>query len=85
MVAIAAPGLSKEDSMQSAQREYPVATLPADDPRFMAALDLQIAQMRRVLELMAPTTGAEALRSLRDAFPAAPFEERARAVAGMRD
>ncbi|MCX5493802.1 hypothetical protein OSH11_03700 [Kaistia dalseonensis] len=70
--------------MQAVPREFQVATLPADDPRFMAALDLQIAQMRRVLELMAPTTGADALRSLRDAFPNAPFEERARAVAGQR-
>lgn len=59
--------------------------LPADDPRFIAALDLQIAQMRRVLDLMAPTSGAEALRSLRDAFPDTSFEERARAVAGRRD
>ena len=44
--------------------------------------DLQIAQMRRVLDLMAPVSGSEALRSLRDAFPDAPFEESARAVAG---
>ncbi|MCX5514998.1 hypothetical protein C3941_11640 [Kaistia algarum] len=58
--------------------------LPADDPRFIAALDLQIAQMRRVLDLMAPVTGAEAMRSLRDAFPEAPLAERTLAVAGMR-
>lgn len=71
--------------MHVAQTELQLATLPADDPRFLAAMDLQIAQMRRVLELMHPTTGADALRSLREAFPEAPFEERARAVAGMRD
>lgn len=69
--------------MAQAQMELQAATLPADDPRFIAALDLQIAQMRRVLDLMAPTTGAEALRSLREAFPDAPFGERAKAVAGM--
>lgn len=70
--------------MLSAQRDLQAETLAADDPRFLAALDLQIAQMRRVLDLMAPSTGAEALRSLREAFPEAPFEERVRAVAGAR-
>lgn len=56
--------------------------LPADDPRFIAALDLQIAQMRRVLDLMGPSSSAEALRSLREAFPEASLEERVRAMAG---
>ena len=56
--------------------------LPADDPRFIAALDLQIAQMRRVLDLMGPSSGAEALRSLRETFPETSLEERVRALAG---
>jgi hypothetical protein len=71
--------------MQSLLKEMEATPLPADDPRFTAALDLQIAQMRRVLDLMGPKTGAEALRSLRDAFPDAPLEERARAAAGGRE
>ncbi|HWJ75979.1 MAG TPA: hypothetical protein VNX29_22665 [Kaistia sp.] len=71
--------------MQHAPREFEAETLAADDPRFVAALDLQIAQMRRVLTLMAPSSGAEALRAMRDAFPDAAFGERAMAVAGMRD
>lgn len=68
--------------MSAVHAAFESATLPADDPRFIAALDLQIAQMRRVLDLMAPVSGAEALRSLRDAFPESPFEDRVRAVAG---
>ncbi len=71
--------------MQHAPRDFAAETLPADDPRFVAALDLQIAQMRRLLELMAPASGAEALRAIRDAFPDALFGERARAVAGVRE
>ena len=61
--------------------EFPqgMAELAADDPRFTAALDLQIAQMRRLLDLMAPASGAEALRTLREAFPDAGFGERAQA------
>ena len=68
--------------MTAAHAAFETVPLPADDPRFIAALDLQIAQMRRVLDLMAPTTNAEALRSLREAFPDAPLGERVRAVAG---
>ncbi len=71
--------------MQHAPRDFSAETLAADDPRFVAALDLQIAQMRRLLELMAPASGAEALRAIREAFPDAPFGQRALAVAGMRD
>ncbi|MBZ9938247.1 hypothetical protein LB518_18250 [Mesorhizobium sp. BR1-1-16] len=71
--------------MQHAPREFEAETLAADDPRFVAALDLQIAQMRRVLTLMAPSSGAEALRAMRDAFPDSSFGERAMAVAGIRD
>jgi len=70
--------------MNAVHAAFEAVPLPSDDPRFIAALDLQIAQMRRVLDLMAPVTGAEALRSLREAFPEAPLEERTRAVAGMR-
>ncbi|MBB5754766.1 hypothetical protein [Prosthecomicrobium pneumaticum] len=51
--------------------------MTADDPRFAAALDLQIAQMRRLLELMAPASGVDALRSLRETLP----EQRAQAFA----
>lgn len=68
--------------MHAVQAELQAATLPADDPRFIAALDLQIAQMRRVLDLMGPSSGAEALRSLRDAFPDASLGERVRAASG---
>ncbi len=70
--------------MDHGRVELQATTLAADDPRFMAALDLQIAQMRRVLDLMAPQSGAEAFRSLRDMFPTAPLEDRVRAVAGGR-
>lgn len=72
-------------SLHPAPRDLQASALAADDPRFMAALDLEIAQMRRVLDLMAPSSGAEALRSLRAAFPEAPFEDRVRAVSGMRE
>lgn len=54
--------------------------LTAEDPRFTAALDLQIAQMRRFLDLMAPASGAEALRTLREAFPDAGLGERVQAL-----
>lgn len=60
--------------MQSAHPQFQAASLPADDPRFMAALDLQIAQMRRVLELMAPS-------SANADFGHVPFGERMQAVA----
>jgi len=60
--------------MQSAHTQFQATNLPADDPRFMAALDLQIAQMRRVLELMAPST-------VDAAFTHVPFDERMQAVA----
>ncbi|BCP53334.1 hypothetical protein K32_19510 [Kaistia sp. 32K] len=63
--------------MQSAHTPFQATSLPADDPRFMAALDLQIAQMRRVLELMAPT----AADVLDGAFARVPYDERMRAVA----
>mgnify|MGYP001116983845 FL=1 len=71
--------------MQHAPRDFEAETLAADDPRFVAALDLQIAQMRRLLDLMAPASGAGALRAVREAFPEMPLVERARAVAGYRD
>ena len=60
--------------MQSAHTQFQATSLPADDPRFMAAMDLQIAQMRRVLELMAPGTA-------NTAFTHVPFDERMQAVA----
>ena len=64
--------------MQSARTQFQATSLPADDPRFMAALDLQIAQMRRVLELMAPNTAADVQNA---AFTHVPFDERMQAVA----
>ncbi|WP_018181806.1 hypothetical protein [Kaistia granuli] len=64
--------------MQSAHTPFQATSLPADDPRFMAALDLQIAQMRRVLELMAPTAATDALGG---AFAHVPYDERMQAVA----
>jgi hypothetical protein len=63
--------------MQSAHTPFQATSLPADDPRFMAALDLQIAQMRRVLELMAPTDSD----ALSGAFAHVPYDERMQAVA----
>jgi hypothetical protein len=59
--------------MQIAHPQFQATSLPADDPRFMAALDLQIAQMRRVLELMAPNASD-------GAYAHVPYDERMRAV-----
>jgi hypothetical protein len=63
--------------MQIAHPQFQATSLPADDPRFMAALDLQIAQMRRVLELMAPN----AIDAIDGAFAHVPYDERMQAIA----
>jgi hypothetical protein len=63
--------------MQIAHPQFQATSLPADDPRFMAALDLQIAQMRRVLELMAPN----AADAIDGAFAHVPYDERMQAIA----
>lgn len=67
--------------MDQARHELHATPLAADDPRFMAALDLQIAQMRRVLDLMAPSSSHDAFRSLQDILPEAGFEDQLRYAA----
>lgn len=65
--------------MQHAPQDFEAQTLAADDPRFVAALDLQLAQMRRLLDLMAPASGAQALLAMAEPFPKTPL------VAGGRE
>lgn len=43
---------------------FEAETLAADHPRFVAALNLQVAQMRRLLDLMAPSSAPSARRAL---------------------
>ena len=45
-----------------------------------AALDRRIAEMRRMVAAMRPSSTASALRILRDTFPDIPFNERIRAL-----
>lgn len=78
--------IDREDyDMQQGRIELNATSLAADDPRFMAALDLQIAQMRRVLDLMTPQSSHDAFRSLRDMMPEGMTEEPARFAAAGRD
>jgi hypothetical protein len=58
--------------------------LTVQDPLFDAVLDVRIAAMHRLLDAMAPTSAAIALRSLRDAFPETSLDERVRALSGIR-
>jgi hypothetical protein len=68
--------------MEQVRIDFHATPLAADDPRFMAALDLQIAQMRRVLDLMAPQASQDAFRSLHEMVPEALFDEPVRYAAG---
>jgi len=58
--------------------------LTAQDPLFEAVLDVRIAAMHRLLDAMAPTSAAAALRTLRDAFPETSLDERVRALNELR-
>ena len=58
--------------------------ITVDDPAFTAALDRRIAEMRLLLNRMETASPAVALRTLRDAFPEAPLEERVRAIKATR-
>ncbi|MEO8667438.1 MAG: hypothetical protein ABI399_02915 [Bauldia sp.] len=58
--------------------------ITVDDPRFTAVLDRRIGEMRHLLDAMEPTSPAVALRTLRDAFPEAPLDERVRAMTFAR-
>ena len=49
-----------------------------------ASLDRQVADMRRLLELMAEASATDALRALRAAFPDASLAARTAAVSGWR-
>ncbi len=57
--------------------------VPAD-AAFGLLLDRRIAEMRRLLAAMRPDSTAAALRTLRDAFPDIPLDERIRALSATR-
>jgi hypothetical protein len=58
--------------------------MTAVDPMFEAILDVRIAAMHRLLDAMAPTSAAVALKTLRDAFPETSLNERVRALSEPR-
>ena len=58
--------------------------LTVDDPRFAAALNRRIGEMRHLLNAMEPASPAIALRTLRETFPEAPLDARVRAVITSR-
>jgi hypothetical protein len=63
---------------KSDKRELQLVTV--DDPRFTATLNRRIGEMRHLLAVLEPASPAVALRTLRDAFPETPLEQRIRAL-----
>jgi hypothetical protein len=59
--------------------------LTVDDPRFAATIERRIGEMRHLLEAMKqPVSPTIALRTLREAFPDSPLEERVKAAITTR-
>lgn len=52
-----------------------------DHPAFDGASDSRTAEMHRILDGLAHPSASEALRTLRDAFPGVPLDERVRVIA----
>lgn len=65
--------------------DTPPDGMTADDPIFVAALDQRIAEMRRLLDAMAPGSTTLALNALRDAYPHVSLHERVQALSNNRD
>jgi hypothetical protein len=67
------------------KRETPrLQLLSVEDPAFAPALDVRLAEMRKLLSQMDATSPAVAWRALREAFPEAPLDERVRAMTATR-
>jgi hypothetical protein len=66
--------------MQSGAKPEPSAQPVHADSVLASMLDHRIAEMRRMVAAMKPSSTASALRVLRDSFPDVPFRERVSAL-----
>ena len=66
-------------------KAYRTSQLGAPEHEWPSArLDQRIADMRRLLRALEPSSAASALKVLRDAFPEIPLEDRVRALTELR-